>query len=125
MLVELRPTYEFISGPSHGWLKVQKSHIFFLGAESLISGHSYQSRNGYYAYLECDCDAAAFLAVAADNGWDWDIRVRRIDNEEAIRFSPLFCPERSSLGLKGNSELESLWARENALSDKLIGRVMA
>lgn len=50
-------TYEFISDPGHGWLKVPMDEV--IEADFQPSEFSYHY-NGY-AYLEEDCDASLFL----------------------------------------------------------------
>lgn len=51
---------EYITDPSHGWIKVEK-HIFnfYKINKKEISTYSYQDRNFYY--LEEDCDATYFI----------------------------------------------------------------
>jgi methyl coenzyme M reductase subunit C-like uncharacterized protein (methanogenesis marker protein 7) len=59
-------TFNFISDPSHGWLKVPVTELERLGIQNQISRYSY-IRKGM-AYLEEDCDMAKFIrAREAEN----------------------------------------------------------
>ena len=51
-------TFDFISDPGHGWVKVPVSLLQALCISGEISDYSY--RRGAYAYLEEDCDASLF-----------------------------------------------------------------
>lgn len=51
-------TFDFISDPGHGWVKVPVSLLQGLGISREITRYSYM--RGAYAYLEEDCDATTF-----------------------------------------------------------------
>jgi hypothetical protein len=53
-------TYEFISDPGHGWLKVPLTDL------NGFKPSQYSFKDGEYAYLEEDCDAHAFLLRLSD-----------------------------------------------------------
>lgn len=56
----MRTTFDFISDPGHGWLKVNTRDLFALGlTPSDFSSYSY--RRGDDLYLEEDCDASLFI----------------------------------------------------------------
>jgi hypothetical protein len=56
----MRTTFDFISDPGHGWLKVNTRDLFALG---LTPGDfsSYSYRRNDDLYLEEDCDASRFI----------------------------------------------------------------
>ena len=54
----MQKTFDFISDPGHGWVKVPVSLLQNLGISREITTYSYM--RGAYAYLEEDCDAATF-----------------------------------------------------------------
>lgn len=54
----MQKTFDFYSDSGHGWMKVPKTLLQFLGVEKKISGFSYM--RGEFAYLEEDCDATVF-----------------------------------------------------------------
>ncbi|MCS5590716.1 MAG: hypothetical protein NZ824_12200 [Candidatus Thioglobus sp.] len=56
---------EWISTPSHGYLKVEKKAVYSAGYEP--SGYSYQ--NGKFFYLEEDCDAGEFFQALWGDEW--------------------------------------------------------
>ena len=55
----MRSTFDFISDPGHGWVKVPLSMLRELGIDEQISPFSYM--RGANAYLEEDCDAGLFM----------------------------------------------------------------
>lgn len=55
----------FISDPGHGWLQVPLVDIAALGLETAISNYSFI--DGYYAYLEEDCDYARYLEALQEH----------------------------------------------------------
>jgi len=55
--------YTFYEDPGHGWLRVPLAELAELGIEGAITPYSYQDNE--FAYLEEDCDAAAFIAAKA------------------------------------------------------------
>ena len=54
----MQKTFDFISDPGHGWVKVPLTLLESLCISGEISDYSY--RRGAYAYLEEDCDASLF-----------------------------------------------------------------
>jgi hypothetical protein len=58
----MRTTFDFISDPGHGWLKVNTRDLFALGLTP-ADFSSYSYRRGDDLYLEEDCDASTFLAA--------------------------------------------------------------
>jgi hypothetical protein len=54
-------SYAFYSDPGHGWLKVAVADLVAAKIDNQITGYSYRSRDGKFAYLEEDCDAPRFL----------------------------------------------------------------
>lgn len=52
-------TFDYISDPGHGWIKVPMSLLLDLGIEQDISAYSYM--RGSDAYLEEDDDASLFM----------------------------------------------------------------
>lgn len=54
----MQKTFNFLSDPGHGWVKVPKRLLSDLLIASKISRYSYE-RDGF-AYLEEDCDASTF-----------------------------------------------------------------
>lgn len=56
----MKNTFDFISDPGHGWLKVSLSDIAALGLTNRdFSAYSYRRDNDLY--LEEDCDASKFI----------------------------------------------------------------
>jgi len=56
----MRTTFDFISDPGHGWLKVNTRDLFALGLTP-ADFSSYSYRRGDDLYLEEDCDASLFI----------------------------------------------------------------
>lgn len=74
----------WVTDGGHAWLVVAMTHARQVPG---ISRYSYVSAGGNKAYLECDCDAARFLAhygVEADGlpvtNYDGDAPCRRFDS---------------------------------------------
>lgn len=61
-------TYRFIEDPGHGWLEVPVEEVRRLCIEDQISGYSYVSKCGQFAYLEEDCDASLFIRAKEARG---------------------------------------------------------
>jgi hypothetical protein len=86
-------TFNFISDPGHGWLKVPHRLLSELAIADRISHYSYS--RGNFAYLEEDCDLSLFFnAYRARYGHDPKLRDRdsannysRVRNYD--RYSPL------------------------------------
>ena len=71
----MQKTFDFISDPGHGWVKVPKKLLADLLISREISRYSYM--RGEYAYLEEDCDLAKFFdAYQKMFGTDPKIRER-------------------------------------------------
>lgn len=85
----MRTTFDFISDPGHGWLKVNTRDLFALG---LTPSHftSYSYRRGNELYLEEDCDATMFIeAYIKKNGAPPKFRERVAKKRESkIRLYP-------------------------------------
>lgn len=67
-------TFDFISDPGHGWLKVPHALLAELGIADKISTYSY-SRDAF-AYLEEDLDASTFIAAMKAAGREIKFRER-------------------------------------------------
>ena len=61
MFHKIKGKYLFTSDASHGWIKVPREELKGLGIEDKITGFSYQSSDGKFAYLEEDMDATIFV----------------------------------------------------------------
>lgn len=61
----------FFSDPGHGWGRVTRSMIEWLGIADKISDYSYQDKG--YVYLEEDCDLPRFISALHSAGYDEDI----------------------------------------------------
>ncbi len=81
-------TFDFISDPGHGWVKVPVTLLLELGIESDISPFSYY-RDGF-AYLEEDCDASRFFAAMDKAGRPWKLR-ERVACRRRSRVREYFC----------------------------------
>ena len=65
--------YQYITDPGHGWLEVPLADVLAAGVKDAISGCSYQNADN--AYLEEDCDLAAFKILARilnESWWEKD-----------------------------------------------------
>lgn len=67
-------TFDFISDPGHGWLKVPHALLAELGIAEQITSYSYS--RGDFAYLEEDCDASRFIAAMKAAGREIKFRER-------------------------------------------------
>jgi hypothetical protein len=82
--------YTFYTDPGHGWLKVSMGDLKSLGIENAISGCSYVSRNGRFAYLEEDMDAGTFMR-AFENTFGYKPQiVEEYDEKSPIRSLPSY-----------------------------------
>ena len=70
----MQKTFEFISDPGHGWVKVPIVLLCQLGIAGKVSSYSYW-RNGF-AYLEEDCDAELLMAALSERGHQIKFRER-------------------------------------------------
>lgn len=59
-------TYNFISDPGHGWLKVPMMDLLVSGITNKITSYSYYTKD--FAYLEEDCDAPTFIKALEEAG---------------------------------------------------------
>jgi len=92
----MRKRFDFVSDPSHGWLKVPVSELVRLGITDQISTYSYIK--GDMAYLEEDRDMKVFLdaRTAAGEGdirmiehvRNRDSRIRKYDAFDSSAFAP-------------------------------------
>jgi hypothetical protein len=74
-------TFDFISDPGHGWLKVPHRLLAELAIADRISHYSYS--RGNFAYLEEDCDYSTFQAAMNAAGKPFKIR----DRDSANNYS--------------------------------------
>jgi hypothetical protein len=63
--------YIFYSDAGHGWLKVPVVELIKLDLCQKITGCSYLSPSGKWAYLEEDCDLTTFLLAIDGNSTEW------------------------------------------------------
>jgi hypothetical protein len=61
MVHKIKGKYLFTSDASHGWIKVPIEELKELGIADKITGYSYQTPDGKFAYLEEDADATTFV----------------------------------------------------------------
>ena len=57
----MRNTYTFHYDSGHGWLRVPRRDIDFLGIGKKITSYSHQTKDGKSVFLEEDVDASTFL----------------------------------------------------------------
>lgn len=92
--------YNFISDPSHGWLRVKTKELEKLGILDKISTYSYLSPTGKSVYLEEDSDMAIFLrAMNVERLQDLPTGVRMLytDKHSVIRtYQPFEEPSDSA-----------------------------
>jgi hypothetical protein len=69
--------------PSHGWLQVPINLLEKLNIKDKISEYSY--KRGSYAYLEEDCDWAAFGRAMESNGLTYNVECEHSDQDSPIR----------------------------------------
>lgn len=86
-------TFDFISDPGHGWIKVPHRLLAELEIADKISNYSYSRAD--YAYLEEDMDAATFFnAYRARHGYDPKIRERNCPhNYSRVRNYATYRPQ--------------------------------
>ncbi len=86
-------TFDFISDPGHGWIKVPHRLLAEFQIADKISHYSYS--RGDYAYLEEDMDAATFFnAYRARHGHDPKIRERKsAHNYSRVRNYATYRPQ--------------------------------
>lgn len=84
---KLKKHYTFFSDPGHGWLKVPKGDLKFVGVDVRISHYSYMT--GGFAFLEEDCDANRFLDALKALGVEFELNYVNDDDYSPIReYSP-------------------------------------
>lgn len=76
-------TFDFLTDPSHGWLKVPKALLVGLGIVDKITIYSYQ--RGDFAYLEEHRDFGTFLESARSAGFTVKRRIRYADRPSRVR----------------------------------------
>ncbi len=82
-------TYDFITDPGHGWLKVPRAELARLGIENDITSYSYA--RGAYAYLEEDVDYATFLNAKTARGETLVTRARNANYRSSkVRTYPVY-----------------------------------
>jgi hypothetical protein len=80
----MRITY--LQDPGHGWLIVPAALVRSLGVHP--SDYSYHDRASDMAYLEEDCDAAAFMHALKDSGVEPQIVEHHTDDDAYCRRLP-------------------------------------
>lgn len=80
--------FDYISDPSHGWVKVPIKLLQQLNIDGKISSYSYY-RAGF-AYLEEDCDLSIFMAAMAAAGKIVEFRSRSCRNKQS-KIRGYFC----------------------------------
>lgn len=73
----------FYSDPSHGWARVPKQLLKYLGIEDKISFYSYM--RGDYAYLEEDCDLSVLTNAMKEKGVLYSFREFVTNKSSKIR----------------------------------------
>jgi hypothetical protein len=73
---------EWVSTPSHGYLKVKKEAVYSAGYEP--SGYSYH--NGAFFYLEEDCDAGEFFVALWGDEWRSEYALASITDRYTNNF---------------------------------------
>jgi hypothetical protein len=92
--------YNFISDPSHGWLRVKTKELRELGILDKISHYSYASPTGKSVYLEEDADVAVFLKAKGIEMLSALPQLRNIssDKPSIIRtYEPFYNPDAVSI----------------------------
>jgi hypothetical protein len=104
-------TFDYITDPGHGWVKVPVRALVELGVAHRISECSY--RKGDNAYLEEDCDAPTFFRK-----WKAENSAKELSLRERNR-------ERGESRVRGyerlwltHEECVASWERETALSSQ-------
>jgi hypothetical protein len=62
------------SDAGHGWAKVSMEVLKEYGIADKISGYSYMSKNGKFAFLEEDCDMHLFFQTVRATGKEVKVR---------------------------------------------------
>lgn len=76
-------TYDFISDPGHGWLKVPMMDLLVSGILNKITCFSYYTKD--FAYLEEDCDAPTFIKAIEQQGKQVKFNEVEIQDFDAYR----------------------------------------
>lgn len=86
-------TFDAISDPGHGWLKVPCKLLCELGITKAITPYSYVK--GEYAYLEEDCDLSTFMNAMREQRPDTEIkqRPRIADKSSRVRNYSGYTPD--------------------------------
>jgi hypothetical protein len=70
----MKTSFDFISDPGHGWVKVPIMQLVRLGIAGKVSSYSYYRRG--FAYLEEDCDAGLLMQALSARGLQIKFRER-------------------------------------------------
>lgn len=73
----------FYSDPGHGWARVPKQLLTYLGIENKISSYSYM--RGDFAYLEEDCDLSVLTSAMKEKGVLYSFREFVTNKSSKIR----------------------------------------
>jgi hypothetical protein len=105
----MRKRFDFVSDPSHGWLKVPLTELERLGIVDQISAYSFL-KDGM-AYLEEDRDMKVFT-TARDAAGEGDIRmIEHVRNRESrIRKYPSFT---DAIAVTADDKLAAIAARKD------------
>jgi hypothetical protein len=87
-----KSTFDFVSDPSHGWLKVPMAELERLGIVDQISIYSYV--RGDMAYLEEDDDAGVFKQAREARNEPFSIKVHSRNKQSRIRSYQMFGGDR-------------------------------
>ncbi len=80
--------YKYFNDPGHGWVKVPVAELLGLGIANKISGYSYLSPSGKFAYLEEDCDMQVWRTAKTERGDEWSIDSCHCNGQSSIRSYP-------------------------------------
>lgn len=70
----MKTSFDFISDPGHGWVKVPIVLLCQLGIAGKVSSYSYWRKG--FAYLEEDCDLSLLVAALSERGHQIKFRER-------------------------------------------------
>jgi hypothetical protein len=80
----VKTSFEYITDPGHGWIKVPAVLLCRLDIADKVSSYSYWRKG--HAYLEEDCDASLLFAALAARGKTPKLRARnRTHGDSRIR----------------------------------------
>lgn len=84
----MKQTFDFYCDPGHGWVKVAKDLLKYLGIEKEITPYSYQ--RGNYAYLEEDCDASTLITALQAKNIEYSFREHHTNRSSKIRSYSMY-----------------------------------